>query len=262
MGARAERGNPVHPDHRVYSSLVADLSRCVLRGGKKLRGMRQRRPAPMTDTLQNPTATRPVNAFAHGIAAFPAVVMPPDWTKHLPLDELFPVRQPLALDIGCGKGGFLVARAANAPQFNYLGIERQLKRVQKVSGKIVRLKLPNVRILRADASFVLEGLLPPAVVGVAFLFFPDPWPKRRHWNRRLVSGSMSDLLCRVLMPGGELHIATDHRAYFEAMRDVFAGSGAFAAIPPFVPLPDECTEFEAHYRRQNAPIHRCSFAKL
>jgi len=179
----------------------------------------------------------------------------------LPLDTMFPSLQPVEIDIGCGKGGFLLARAQAHPEVNLIGIERMLKRVRKVDGKLLRSGLSNVRLLREECMHAVSTMFPSASVQTAYLFFSDPWPKRRHHRRRLVSEPFVDALSSALKSGGHVHVMTDHLEYFEMIRGMFSKHLSYipVAFPDF-PM-EERTDFERVFEKEKKPIGRCSFRR-
>lgn len=184
-----------------------------------------------------------------------------EWLGPLPVRKWFahPQRR-LEIDLGCGKGRFLLARAAKNPETNFLGIDRMLRRIRKVDNRARRLDLENVRLLRMEAYYAVAYLVPPAAVDAYYVFFPDPWPKARHEGHRLFNRAFLDALHRTLAPGGVAHVATDHLPYFEQLSGVFAGDARFAPTEPFVPPEDEQTDFERYYIGQK-PIGRLSVRK-
>jgi tRNA (guanine-N7-)-methyltransferase len=109
---------------------------------------------------------------------------------------------------------------------------------------------------------VLSRRLPPESVSVFYLFFPDPWPKRRHHPRRLVGTAFVDAVWSRLVGGGVIHVATDHADYYERIAAAFGADRRFGPIPPFMPAAEERTEFEATFLQAGAPIYRCSFRKV
>jgi tRNA (guanine-N7-)-methyltransferase len=185
----------------------------------------------------------------------------PDTADSLPLAEIFPNGQPLDVDVGCGKGRFLFAKATGVANHNYLGIDRRLKRIQKVDRKLVRAGVTNVRLLCGEALAVISGL-PTASVTTYYLFFPDPWPKRRHHRRRLVAESFLESIHRTLAPAGLLHVKTDNHEYFEQIHGLFQNDKRFQPEPPYEPTEDERTEFELVFSGLNVKIERCSFRKI
>lgn len=194
--------------------------------------------------------------------ALSTVFFPETGTQLLPFSAMFAVPQPVELDLGCGKGGFLLARARAHPEINFVGVERMLKRVRKVDSKIKAAGLTNVRLLRVECMHAVRNMLPEESITTAYIFFPDPWPKRRHQTRRLISTAFVEALCASLTPGGTVHIMTDHLEYFEAARSVFARHSRFSTTP-FPAFPEEeRTDFEKVFTKMKRQIGRCSFRKV
>jgi tRNA (guanine-N7-)-methyltransferase len=105
--------------------------------------------------------------------------------EQLDLEKLFGRNAPLHVDLGCGEGSFLCALAQRMPKKNFLGTERLLGRIRAAACKATT--ITNVRLLRMEISYAVRYLLPPGSVEAFYLLFPDPWPKRRHWRRRIVN---------------------------------------------------------------------------
>jgi tRNA (guanine-N7-)-methyltransferase len=190
-----------------------------------------------------------------------ALLTPNNWLEPLSLDAVFETPGPLEVDVGCGKGRFLVVNARRRPDTNFLGIDRQLRRIRKVERKVQRENVSNVRLLHIEASYAMRFLLPERSVRALYLFFPDPWPKRRHHRRRLCREDFPDAVDRVLEPGGVIHMATDHVSYHREMQTLFEADPRFDAAPAYVPDAEERTEFETVFRAQGLEIGRCSFRR-
>ncbi len=185
-----------------------------------------------------------------------------EWLGPLAVREFFahPERR-LEIDLGCGKGRFLLARAAKAPETNFLGIDRMLRRIRKVDNRARRLDLGNIRLMRLEAYYAVAHLLPAGAVDAYYIFFPDPWPKAKHEGHRLFNARFLDALHRTLARGGVAHVATDHLPYFEQLSEVFAGDARFEPIAPYVPPEDEQTDFERYYIASK-PIGRLSVRRV
>lgn len=190
------------------------------------------------------------------------VIAVTDLTAPLPVDTLFDPGRPLEIEIGCGKGRFLAARAAQHPETQYLGIERMLSRVRKLDKKATRHGLANLRVLRLEAFYTFYYLLPPHRVRTVYVFFPDPWPKRHHHNRRLFSPLFLDALWARLEIGGTLQVATDHLDYFADIRKALSADPRFLEVPAMVRTEDEQTDFERLFCGQGLPIGQCAFQTL
>ncbi|MGE9267369.1 MAG: tRNA (guanosine(46)-N7)-methyltransferase TrmB [Verrucomicrobiales bacterium] len=142
-------------------------------------------------------------------------LVPADYFAHLDVQSHFERPAPLEIDLGCGDGTFLIDLAREHPERNFLGIERLLGRVRKVSRKAERAGLHNVRVLRLESLYTVQWLLPPASVTRLHLLCPDPWPKARHHKRRLVQNPFLEAVHRALVPQGEFLFKTDHDEYFD-----------------------------------------------
>jgi tRNA (guanine-N7-)-methyltransferase len=181
----------------------------------------------------------------------------------LTLGALFPVNPtgPVEVDIGCGKGRFLLNQAAQRPATNFIGLDRQLGRLAKVERKFRRQGLSNIRLFHAEAAPFVELALPRSSVQAFYVFFSDPWPKRRHHRRRLFNAAFVAAVHGALVTHGSLFVATDHGDYFKVIQDLVLRSALFAPVPPYEPREEEVTEFELVFRRQQAQIHRAGFRK-
>ena len=198
-----------------------------------------------------------------GPAANPTVIIrPPVIDTPLPVDELFDPARPLEVDCGCGKGRFLLARAAAHPDVQFLGIDRMLVRIRKLDRKVQRAGLHNVKLLRLEAFYSLQHLLPDHQIRTIYIFFPDPWPKRRHHRRRLFSPEFLDVLWARLETGGTVQVATDHLDYFAEIRKCLVADARFREVPHLVRGEAEQTDFERIFRGQGLPIGECAFAAL
>jgi len=125
----------------------------------------------------------------------------------------------IEIEIGCGKGKFLVASAAAYPDIHFLGIDRVGKWMKKAIKRIERNNLKNVLFAKADALEIIRQCVDPSTVGAFHIYFPDPWPKNRHHKRRLLTAEFFSLLYKRLRPEGSVFLATDHEKYFKFIKD-------------------------------------------
>ncbi|MDN3525100.1 tRNA (guanosine(46)-N7)-methyltransferase TrmB [Halomonas sabkhae] len=174
----------------------------------------------------------------------------------LDLDTLFGRRAPRVVEVGFGMGASLIEQAESHPETDYIGIEVHAPGVGKLLDEADKRGLANLRVYREDALAVLEQCLPEASLDSVQLFFPDPWPKKKHHKRRIVQPAFVELVRTRLKPGGTLHMATDWAAYAEWMAEVMAEAPGYANTAeadsaPYVPRPDyrPLTKFEVRGER-------------
>ena len=187
-------------------------------------------------------------------------LIPADYFAPLDLAQIFPRQAPLEVDIGCGDGAFLVALAERFPERNFLGLEKLAGRVRRACKKASRLALPNIRVLRIESAYAIQYLLPVASVDVVHLLFPDPWPKKKHRRRRIVSADFLTLVHGLLMTNGRFRVATDQKDYFAAMRQLISPTAFVEITPATETFP--VTTFERHFLAEGAPIYRLELRKV
>ena len=167
---------------------------------------------------------RPIDPSGSGIESLPPLegndpaawrLDPRDWFAH--------PERPFELEIGSGKGTFLIQQAGLQPQTNFLGIEWAREFWAYAADRARRHQLENVRLLHADASEFVQYRVPDGICEVVHLYFSDPWPKKRHHKRRIVQPDFLALCADRLAPGGAMHIATDWANYAEHIDEAFAG---------------------------------------
>ena len=179
-------------------------------------------------------------------------------TDRLDLKKIFGRKAPLHIDLGCGDGSFLCALAQRTPDKNFLGIERLLNRLRASARKAA--ELGNVRVLRMESFYAVRYLLPPKSVERFYLLFPDPWPKRRHHRRRIVTPEFLDSIHAALRKNGTIYIATDDADYFEKIKEIAASNSGFAIDDVDVDLPQ--SKFELIFREKGASIHLLTLRKI
>ncbi len=168
---------------------------------------------------------------------------------------------PLELEIGSGKGTFLVQQATQTPGTNYIGVEFARQFWLYAADRCRRHALNNVRLVHTEAVFFVRNYVPDGVLHQVHIYFPDPWPKTRHNKRRLVQASFLELLHRTLEPHALVRIVTDHDDYFAWMQDHAAQVQTLYERLAFE-SPESAgqgelvgTNFERKYRREGRPFH-------
>jgi tRNA (guanine-N7-)-methyltransferase len=180
---------------------------------------------------------------------------------------LFGNDRPVEIEIGFGKGLFLIHEAARRPQVNFLGIEIVRKYQLFTATRLAKRGLTNVRVACADARIFLTDRVVPSSVQTIHVYFPDPWWKTRHHKRRVFTGAFAARCAEVLQPGGQLLLATDVEAYAAMEREVVDKHTNLRELPPPVEKPPEhdldyLTNFERKFRKQGKPICRMAFERM
>jgi tRNA (guanine-N7-)-methyltransferase len=180
--------------------------------------------------------------------------------------ELFANDHPVELEIGTGKGTFLTEQARGRPEVNFVGLEWARWFWRYASDRLRRNHCEqNARMFRADAGFFFAEFVPENSLSVVHIYFPDPWPKKRHHKRRLIQEPFIKLLHRSLIDGGRLQVVTDHFDYFEQIQAVVSASAlrvieynrpGSAGDGEFVG-----TNFERKYRREGRPFYAVAAEK-
>ena len=174
---------------------------------------------------------------------------------------------PVNIEIGSGRGTFLVNEAKAQPEVNFLGIERASRYYRYSVDRIGRWGLTNVRIIRTDASTFLAEYVGEYCVDCFHIYFPDPWPKKRHHKRRFLSETNLGHLIRTLRTGGEIRIATDYLEYFEQIRNLLAGRSDVLRVIEFFPTAGAGegeftgTNFERKYLKENREVFTIAVRK-
>lgn len=180
---------------------------------------------------------------------------------------------PVHIEIGSGKGTFLLNQARAQPDTNFLGIEWARKYYRSAVDRIGRWALTNVRIIRTDAADLIANFIPNCSVDYFHIYFPDPWPKKRHHKRRLICPANLEQLIRCLKTAGELRIATDHAEYFEHIQKIIKTRTEQNTEPkleeiPFLPTASATagewagTNFERKYLKEQRQIYTLALRKI
>ncbi|MBP7146614.1 MAG: tRNA (guanosine(46)-N7)-methyltransferase TrmB [Acidobacteria bacterium] len=209
------------------------------------------------------------------LAATPTTALvaldPPDPPVPLDLRVVFGNDNPVELEVGVGKGRFVLLAAAARPGINFLGLEYARRYYTRAVERVGKRGLTNVRLVLGEASAFVAARLADGSLAGCHVYFPDPWPKKRHHKRRFLRPDNLDQLARVLQAGALLRVVTDHPGYAEAIREVLAVRPDFAeaaADPALWELPGMgdytrlgITNFEIKYRREGRPFHRFAYVR-
>lgn len=176
----------------------------------------------------------------------------------LDLAHVFGNDRRVVLEIGSGKGRFLIASAQEQPETNFIGIEKSLHYHRVIRERVAKRALQNVRLINHDAFLVLRDMIPDAALAEIHIYFPDPWPRKREQKRRIIRAEALGEMRRVLVEDGSGIYVTDHREYFDAAAPLIA---QFFRSEARIPQPDEPprTNYEAKYREEGREIYEVRF---
>lgn len=169
--------------------------------------------------------------------------------------ELFGNVQPTYLEIGPGRGEFLLASAASHPERNFLAIERSRSRARLLEARIATAGLRNAHVINGDAGCVVD-LIPDACVAAYVIQFPDPWWKRRHRSRRVVTADLVAAMARTLHPGGTIEVVTDVPEYFEHIQSLLDGHPELVRLAPTGSEATPITSFARKAGTRGSPLCR------
>ena len=220
------------------------MSRPAVRRALKRAGLS---PAPK-EFVATPGVPPPPRIALPGEA--PGTTAPVDW------ETFFGRAAAVEIEIGSGRGRFLTDEASARPGTSFLGAEIEVEYTRIAQARADRMGLANVRFARLDGkSFVLERLTESSIAAL-HVFFPDPWPKKRHAKRRLFEPVFVRAAARALAPGGLLRVATDNLPYFDAIRDVLDSEPALEKVPGSEEGWSSGTDYERKYEKEGRPMAR------
>lgn len=181
--------------------------------------------------------------------------------ERIDLAKLFPGDQPLELEVelGSGDSSFLAEYARLHPEHNFIGVERLLGRIRKLDRKGRRAGLTNLRGVRIESAYFLEYLLPPHSAVSLHIYFPDPWPKRKHRRHRLINERFPVLARQALATGGTVYLRTDDQDYFGQMLAVFAADPTFRPVETPAALSALPTDFEKDFQARGISTLRAAY---
>ena len=190
---------------------------------------------------------------------------PPPPAARLDWRDVYGNDNPVEIEVGSGKGLFLVNSGRANPETNYLGIEIVHKYQFSIANRLAKRRLTNVRIAYADARWILRDWVADASVQSVHLYFPDPWWKLKHRKRRMFTEEFAKQSFRILCPGGSLFVVTDVPDYAKMVRRTIPATPFVEREPP-PESPgshqmDFLTNFERRFREEGKPIYRMRFDK-
>ena len=180
---------------------------------------------------------------------------------------LFANANPVEVELGCGKGRFIISSARGNPDVNYFGIEKSKKFFRLIKQRVAKKGLPNIRLLQGEAAYFIGKYMPEQSVRAFHIYFPDPWPKKRHHKRRLVNNGFLQTLAVTLGCRGRIFVATDFEDYFHqivaaARRCQELGEVSVQTIqPPDADPEAAATNYERKYLLLGRPIYKALYEK-
>lgn len=194
-------------------------------------------------------------------------VNPQTITGPIDFEQIFGRQGHIHIEVGSGNGTFLLSQAKSQPEINFLGIEWANKYYRYAVDRIGRWGLKNVRIIRTDAAVFISEFVPDSSVACFHIYFPDPWPKKRHHKRRFICPENIEHMIRCLINGGIIQIATDHLEYFEQMKICLAEKSEVLKQVDFIPSAGACesefagTNYERKYIKENREVYTIAVRK-
>jgi tRNA (guanine-N7-)-methyltransferase len=199
---------------------------------------------------------------------FPKIALDPEMLgEKVNFDLIFGRSGPVHIEIGSGKGSFLLSQSLHNPHVNFLGIEWARKYCQYCVDRFGRRGIENVRMIRADAADFVSRFIPDSSVACFHVYFPDPWPKTRHHKRRFLSNCNIPHLYRCLNLDGTIRFVTDDAQYYQATTVLVQELGFYWEARDFIPLPGTPegelvgTNYERKYRKEGRSVYAMEIQK-
>lgn len=207
--------------------------------------------------------------MARLLREYPDIAIKPEtFDGKIAFEKVFGRCASVHIEVGSGRGTFLVHQAKLSPDVNFLGIEWASRYYRYSVDRIGRWGLKNVRMLRADAAAFISEFIPDNSVDCFHIYFPDPWPKKKHHKRRFICDKNLEQMLRCLKKNGTARIATDHADYFEQIEKVLSAKSDCLQRVAFLPTAGAClgewigTNFERKYLKEKRPIYTTAVKKL
>jgi tRNA (guanine-N7-)-methyltransferase len=198
----------------------------------------------------------PLEALAPYLLPLPESPAPFNWPA------VFGNGHPVELEVGFGKGLFLLTTALAHPEVNFVGVEIVRKYQLFTATRMAKRSLHNVRLAWGDARLFLRDYVPASSLRAVHVYFPDPWWKQRHHKRRVFTLEFAALCQRALRPGGRLYTATDVEEYFGLMREALAPLDGLRLLPPAPEEGEYRTNFERKARERGGTVYRAVYGRL
>jgi tRNA (guanine-N7-)-methyltransferase len=189
------------------------------------------------------------------------------WETLFDWPRVFGNPNSVEIEIGCGRGMFIIKSARENPAMNYLGIEMSARFFQMLKERVQKSAARNIRVIKGEAGFILKKFVPENSVAAVHIYFPDPWPKKRHWKRRLINGGFLEIVRCALVPGELLRMATDFQGYFDEMLQAADACEGLEQVSreesaPHEAEPDKAaTSYERKYLIQGRVIYKATYRK-
>lgn len=188
--------------------------------------------------------------------------------KPINFEKIFGRGGPVHIEIGSGNGTFMLNQAKSQPQINFLGIEWARKYYRYAVDRMGRWNVDNVRIIRTEAAAFIAEFVPDSSIECFHIYYPDPWPKKRHHKRRFICNANIEQMLRCLANEGSMQIATDHLEYFEQIKSCLKSYCAFLKEKEFIASAGASdseyagTNYERKYAKENRQTYTIAVKKV
>ncbi|MDP8246353.1 MAG: tRNA (guanosine(46)-N7)-methyltransferase TrmB [Candidatus Hinthialibacter antarcticus] len=195
-------------------------------------------------------------------------VQPGSIDETLDFPKIFGNDNPVEIEIGCGKGRFILAESKARPSVNFIAIERSKKIIRIGASRATKLRRTNLAFLNLDADMVVKLLVKPNSIQAYHVYFPDPWPKGRHRKRRLFNPRLLQKMAETLLPQGILKLKSDHADYYNDANERIITSSLFQRVNEDVSYEtvrnineagEEASHYEIKWRKEARPIHSSEY---